>query len=79
MHNLAKAIFVLGGPACGKGTACKTAEITGKYFHVSAGELLREQSNSEMSDIINQHLLEGKIVPAKITIKLLEFKMQKLG
>ena len=45
------------------------------YTHLSAGELLREERNnpeSEVGQLIADHIKEGKIVPVKITCSLLE-------
>ena len=63
-------MFVLGGPGSGKGTNC--ARIVSKfgYVHLSAGDLLREEraSGSQLADMINTFIKEGKIVPAEVTI-----------
>ena len=63
-------VFVLGGPGSGKGTNC--ARIVSKfgYVHLSAGDLLREEraSGSQLADMINTFIKEGKIVPAEVTI-----------
>ena len=62
-------MFVLGGPGSGKGTNC--ARIVSKfgYVHLSAGDLLREEraSGSQLADMINTFIKEGKIVPAEVT------------
>ncbi|XP_074567894.1 UMP-CMP kinase 3-like [Curcuma longa] len=66
-------VFVLGGPGCGKGTQCtKIAENFG-FTHLSAGELLREEvkSGSEDGAMIQNMMMEGKLVPVEVTIKLL--------
>lgn len=49
--------------------------------HLSAGDLLREErdSGSILATMINNIILEGKIVPAEITCKLLKLAMQKFG
>uniref|UniRef100_H2ZHH9 UMP-CMP kinase n=1 Tax=Ciona savignyi TaxID=51511 RepID=H2ZHH9_CIOSA len=68
-------VFVLGGPGAGKGTQCaKIVEKFG-YTHLSAGDLLRaERKNpeSEVGNLIETYITEGKIVPVKITCGLLE-------
>ena len=74
-------VFVLGGPGSGKGTNCsKIVELFG-YVHLSAGDLLREERNSgsELADMINTFIAEGKIVPAEITVRLLRAAMEKSG
>lgn len=74
-------VFVLGGPGSGKGTQCsKIVEVFG-YIHLSAGDLLREerQSGSELAEMINTNIKEGKIVPAEVTVGLLRTAMEKSG
>jgi len=75
-------IFVLGGPGAGKGTQClKIVEHFG-YVHLSAGDLLREERNrpdSEVGQLIENFIKEGKIVPVEITCTLLENAMKKSG
>jgi len=69
-----RVIFVLGGPASGKGTQCtKLADEFGMK-HLSAGELLREEqaSGSTNGAIIDSIIKEGKIVPVQITLDLLK-------
>lgn len=72
---------MLGGPGSGKGTQCsKIVEVFG-YIHLSAGDLLREerQSGSELAEMINTNIKEGKIVPAEVTVGLLRTAMEKSG
>ena len=55
----------IGGPGSGKGTMCaKIVEEFG-FRHLSAGDLLREEtkSESEVGKMIAEHIREGKIVP----------------
>lgn len=70
-------IFVLGGPGAGKGTQCEKITNTYGYTHLSAGDLLRQEraSGSKESDIIENFIRQGKIVPVEITIALLEKAM----
>ena len=44
------------------------------FIHLSAGQLLRDERNSGSKDgsLINTYIKEGKIVPVKITVRLLE-------
>jgi UMP-CMP kinase len=72
---------VLGGPGSGKGTNCSRIVDTFGYRHLSAGDLLREEraSGSELADMINNYIKEGKIVPAEITVRLLKNAMEKSG
>lgn len=69
-----KIIFVLGGPGSGKGTVC--ARLVNEYGlnHISAGDELRaaRDAGTEMSTLINNYILDGKIVPVEITCALLK-------
>lgn len=49
------------------------------YVHLSAGDLLRAEraSGSELADMINNYIREGKIVPAEVTVGLLRTAMEK--
>ena len=74
-----KVVFVLGGPGSGKGTNCSKIVDNFGYVHLSAGDLLREERNSgsELAEMINTFIAEGKIVPAEITVRLLRAAMEK--
>ena len=73
--------FILGGPGCGKGTMCANLVRDFGLIHLSAGDLLREErdSGSVLATLINNLILEGKIVPAEITCRLLKVAMEKFG
>jgi len=66
-------VFVLGGPGSGKGTQCENIVQHFGYTHLSAGDLLRAEikSGSENGAMIQNMIKDGKIVPSKVTIKLL--------
>lgn len=72
-------IFVLGGPGSGKGTQCANIVQHFGYTHLSAGDLLRaeQKSGSENGTMIQNMIKEGKIVPAEVTIKLLQKAIQE--
>lgn len=74
-------IFVLGGPGSGKGTQCANIVEHFGYTHLSAGDLLRAEikSGSENGTMIQNMIKEGKIVPAEVTIKLLQKAIQGSG
>ena len=74
-------VFVLGGPGCGKGTNCAKIVAEFDYVHLSAGDLLRaaRESGSELADMINTYIKEGRIVPAEITVGLLKTAMEQSG
>jgi len=76
-----KVVFVLGGPGAGKGTQSKLIYEKFGYLHLSAGDLLREERNSgsQLADMINNYIKEGKIVPADVTVGLLRNAMEASG
>ncbi len=51
------------------------------YVHLSAGDLLRaeRESGSELAEMINTCIREGKIVPAEVTVRLLRTAMEESG
>ena len=51
------------------------------FIHLSAGDLLREErdSGSPDGDLINQMIVDGKIVPVEITVNLIKKAMMKHG
>ena len=71
----------MGGPGSGKGTQCTRIKEEYGYVHLSAGDLLRAERNSgsETAEMINTYIVEGKIVPAKVTVELLRKAMEKSG
>ncbi|KRZ94700.1 UMP-CMP kinase 1 [Trichinella sp. T8] len=75
---MAKVVFVLGPPGCGKGTQCRKIVENYGLVHLSAGDLLRAEQNrpdSPYSKLIEQHIKEGTIVPVEVTCKLIEKAM----
>lgn len=75
-----KVIFVLGAPGAGKGTQCSNIVKTYGYAHLSAGDLLREErqrNGSEFGELIDDCIVNGKIVPVAVTCSLLENAMTK--
>ncbi|XP_075239298.1 UMP-CMP kinase-like [Convolutriloba macropyga] len=73
-------LFVLGKPGSGKGTQCdRIISEFSRCRHLSAGDLLREKrkENDETSELIENYIKEGKIVPVQITISLLQKAMEK--
>ena len=71
--------FVLGGPCSGKGYFCSRVEdrSNGMIKALSAGDLLRKEvkSGGPLAESIDRLLLQGRIVPAEITIKLMVQEM----
>lgn len=72
-------VFVLGGPGAGKGTQCTLLSSRMGWTHLSAGDLLREErkSGSDLANLINSHIEKGEIVPASITVNLLQKAMEE--
>ncbi|KAI4344873.1 hypothetical protein L6164_012059 [Bauhinia variegata] len=70
--------FVLGGPGCGKGTQCAKIVETFGFKHLSAGDLLRREieSDSEYGSMILNTIKEGRIVPSEVTVKLIQREME---
>ena len=62
--------FILGGPGSGKGTQCAKLSEKFGFVHLSSGDLLREEkaSGSETGTMINQYMVEGKLVPGEIPV-----------
>lgn len=77
-HTHILVVFVLGGPGSGKGTNCLKIKDQFGYEHLSAGDLLRaeRESGSELAEMINTYIKEGKIVPAEVTVGLLRKAIQ---
>jgi len=78
MSDKPKIIFVLGAPGAGKGTQCEKIVDTFGFKHLSAGDLLREERSREGSEfgaLIEDCIVNGKIVPVEITCSLLENAM----
>eukprot|EP00931_Biecheleriopsis_adriatica_P038098 TRINITY_DN2184_c0_g1_i1.p1 TRINITY_DN2184_c0_g1~~TRINITY_DN2184_c0_g1_i1.p1 ORF type:complete len:1777 (-),score=465.99 TRINITY_DN2184_c0_g1_i1:6-5336(-) len=75
-------VFVLGGPGAGKGTQCARIGPAFGFQHLSAGDLLREERKrpgSELGELIESHIKEGKLVPVSIVVKLLQKAMEERG
>eukprot|EP00475_Leptophrys_vorax_P017550 TRINITY_DN24188_c0_g1_i2.p1 TRINITY_DN24188_c0_g1~~TRINITY_DN24188_c0_g1_i2.p1 ORF type:complete len:438 (+),score=57.95 TRINITY_DN24188_c0_g1_i2:47-1315(+) len=74
-------VFVLGGPGSGKGTQCAKIVDEFGFTHLSAGDLLRAEikSGSSHGTMIQNMIKEGKIVPAEVTVGLLEKAMKESG
>ena len=60
-------------PGSGKGTLCDRIKTEFNYCHLSAGDLLREETKNggEIADLIKSIQLKGGLVPAELTVKLL--------
>eukprot|EP00270_Netrium_digitus_P014067 TRINITY_DN4740_c0_g1_i2.p1 TRINITY_DN4740_c0_g1~~TRINITY_DN4740_c0_g1_i2.p1 ORF type:complete len:292 (+),score=26.60 TRINITY_DN4740_c0_g1_i2:25-900(+) len=76
-----RVVFVLGGPGSGKGTQCSKLVEEYGFVHLSAGDLLRAEikSGSENGNMIQNMIKEGRIVPAEVTVALLQKAMMESG
>jgi UMP-CMP kinase len=63
-----------GGPGVGKGTLCSRLSREFGFAHISIGDLLREESkdsSSPYTEIIQQRMKEGRLVPPYLAKKVL--------
>lgn len=65
-----KIIFVLGGPASGKGTQCERIVEEFGFTHISTGDLFRAylKSGTEKAKKMDAIMKEGKLVPMEDTV-----------
>lgn len=73
-------VFVIGGPGVGKGTQCALAAERSNFEHISVGELLRlEERNpcSVFSKFISDSFRQSIVVPAMLTMHLLETRLRR--
>lgn len=76
-----KAVFVIGGPGSGKGTACENMIKTYKFQHLSTGDLCRAEIKKE-SDIgkeVQECVSKGMMAPAELIVRLLKKGMEDRG
>lgn len=77
--NLAM-VFVIGGPGVGKGTQCALAAERLNFEHISVGELLRLEERdpqSVFSKFISDSFHHSVVVPAMLTMHLLEMRLRR--
>jgi UMP-CMP kinase len=78
--NKCRVIFVLGGPGAGKGTQSELLLKNYPCIHLSAGQLLREETtkaDSPHGSLIEECLVKGQIVPVEISLALLQNAMRQ--
>ena len=68
-----KIIFVLGGPASGKGTQCERIVQEFGFSHISTGDLMRAETSkgTKLGEQIKKIQKEGKLVPFEVTVQVL--------
>ena len=72
-------IIMLGAPGTGKGTVGNLLAQKLQIPHISSGEIFRSYINEagEIGEQVKSYVLEGKLVPDELTIKLLEKRLQE--
>lgn len=70
-------IFVLGGPGSGKGTQCERLVRDYHYYHISVGDVLRDEvkSGSEEGKKLDELMKEAKLVSDELVVGLLKKKI----
>ena len=73
-------VVIFGAPGSGKGTqSAKIAERYGLY-HVSTGEVLREEiaSASKLGKLADSYMSKGQLVPDNIVIEVIAEIIEKI-
>lgn len=72
-------IVLFGMPGSGKGTQANFIKIKYNLTHISTGDVFREniKNNTKLGKLAKSYLDSGKLVPDKLTIKLLEKKIEE--
>merc|ERR1712179_831462 len=70
---MAKIVFIVGGPGCGKGTQCERIVEKYGYCHLSSGDLLRAEvkSGSDRAKTLDEIMKKGELVPLFVVLDLL--------
>jgi adenylate kinase family enzyme len=65
-----KVLFILGGPASGKGFFCQKIVQEFGYTHISMGDLMRKEMNTGTKDgeRIKKIVSDGGLVPFELTV-----------
>lgn len=71
--NILPTLILLGPPGSGKGTQAKQLSKTLHYYHLSTGDLLRDESRKEtaLGKEIRTYIDHGELVPDEIIINVL--------
>merc|ERR1711970_1270906 len=75
--QMAKIVFIVGGPGSGKGTQCDRIVQKYGYCHLSSGDLLREEvaSGSERGNKLQEIMKKGELVPLETVLAMIKDKM----
>ena len=73
-------VFVLGGPGAGKGTMCELAEAQLGWTHLSTGQLLRDEqeTDSPHAKKIKELLAAGMLAPDDLMVDLTSKAMEQV-
>ena len=71
---MAKIVFIVGGPGCGKGTQCEKIVKKYGYCHLSSGDLLRAEvaSGSERGQQLQSIMTKGELVPNEMVLDMMK-------
>ncbi|KAF3426298.1 hypothetical protein E2986_13348 [Frieseomelitta varia] len=74
-----KTVWIVGGPGCGKGTQCERIIAKYGFYHISSGDLLREEvaSGSPRGASLQEAMSQGLFVPTDIVLDLIRERMEK--
>lgn len=67
-------LIILGPPGSGKGTVSELLVKHNKFFHIAAGDLLREEvkKGTKLGKEIQRHIDQGHLVPPSLPIQLIK-------
>tara|TARA_S200000501_G_C20559199_1_gene627998 strand:- start:85 stop:669 length:585 start_codon:yes stop_codon:yes gene_type:complete len=73
-------LIFLGPPGSGKGTQAEILTKKLKYFHISIGDLLRENisKNTDLGKLSSKYVDSGELVPDDLIIELVNSSLQDL-
>ena len=71
-------IIIFGPPGCGKGTQSNLIIDKYKLIHLSTGDIFRKNitKNTELGKLAKKYIDEGKLVPDRVTIDMLNQEMK---
>lgn len=71
-------IIIFGPPGCGKGTQSNLIIDKYKLIHLSTGDIFRKNitKNTELGKLAKKYMDEGKLVPDRVTIDMLNQEMK---